>query len=71
MQVLRFHGVEISPDPENAGASLLVRKTIVKSIPIADWNGRRTVQFLKRTFDIPVHHFYNPEMMTDPSGRPN
>lgn len=67
LKVLRFHGVETSPDPENPGAMLLVRGTIVKSEPIADWNGRRCVQFLKRTFSIPVHHFYNPEMMVDAS----
>lgn len=68
--VLRFHNVDISPDPENEGAMLLVRGDIVDSIMIPEWVGRRLVQYLKRTFDIPVHHFYRPEMMEPPKKRP-
>ncbi len=61
--VLRFHKVEISPDPNNKGAMLLVRGDIVESKMIPEAVGRRLVQYLKRRFDIPVHHFYRPEMM--------
>jgi hypothetical protein len=67
--VLRFHKVEISPDPKNLGAMLLVRGDIVESKMIPEAVGRRLVQYLKRRFDIPVHHFYRPEMMASaPNG---
>ena len=71
LKVLRFHKVEISPDSENKGAMLLVRGSIVKSEPIAEWSSRRFIHYLQRVFDIPIHHFYHPEMMGDASGHIN
>jgi hypothetical protein len=62
--VLRFHKVDITdPDPVESDSTLLIRGEIVWSKPIPRSCGRRLIQDLKRTFDIPVHHFYRPEMM--------
>jgi len=71
IKVLRFHRVEISPDSENEGSMLLVRSDIIKSVPIPPWCSRRFVHYLQRTFNIPIHHFYHPEMMGDASGHVN
>jgi len=65
-QVLRFHKVEITdPDPVEPDSTLLIRNDIVWSKPIPDWCGRRLLQDFKRTFTIPIHHFYHPEMMSN------
>jgi hypothetical protein len=72
LHVLRFYKVEITdPDPVEATCTLLIRESIVWSKPIPIKCGRRLIQDLKRTFDIPVHHFYRPEMMTGQSERVN
>lgn len=63
LQVLRFHKVEISADQENPDAFLLVKGEIVDSKAIPEWVGRRLLQHLKRKFDIPIHHFYHPDIM--------
>lgn len=65
LDVLRFYKVEITdPDPVEPEATLLIRSDIVWSKTIPLLCGRRLIQDLKRTFHIPVHHFYHPEMMT-------
>jgi hypothetical protein len=71
LAVLRFHQVEVVVDSEQEGNFLLVRGDIVKSVAIEEWSERRFVQYLKRTFDIPIHHFYHPEMMGGDQGKPN
>jgi hypothetical protein len=64
LHVLQFHHVEITdPDPVEPTSTLLIRGQIVWSKTLPEWCGRRLVQDLKRTFDIPIHHFYHPEMM--------
>lgn len=64
-QVLRFYKVEITdPDPVESTSTLLIRGDVVWSKPIPEWCGRRLIQDLKRTWNIPIHHFYHPEMMT-------
>jgi len=70
IRVLRFHGIDVSQDYKEAGNYLLVRGATVQSIPIEDWSKRRFVHFLQRTFTIPIHHFYRPEMMGGDSGKP-
>ena len=66
-QVLSFYKVEITdPDPVERESTLLIKGETVWSKPIPKWCGRRLIQDLKRTFDIPVHHFYHPEMMGKP-----
>lgn len=67
LQVLRFYKVEITdPDPVEPESTLLIKADIVWSKPLPELCGRRLIQDLKRTFSIPIHHFYHPEMMTDP-----
>ena len=29
---------------------------------LPEWLSRKTLHYLARKFDIPIHHFYNPEM---------
>jgi hypothetical protein len=62
--VLQYYKVEITdPDPIEPDATLLIRGELVWSKPIPQWCGRRLIQDLKRTFNIPIHHFYRPEMI--------
>jgi hypothetical protein len=68
LAVLRYHKVDVSPDPLEEGNVLMVRSQIVRSIPLDPWVKRKTTDFLKRTFNIPIHHFFRPEMMTEISG---
>ena len=63
--VLRFHKVDVSPDPNVPNLFNLARGDEPPEAKIIDpWVGRRMIQYLKRRFAIPVHHFYRPEMMT-------
>jgi len=61
--VLRHHKVDLSPDPLQAGNTLMVKGTVAISLPFDDWVKRKTTDLLKRKFSIPIHHFFRPEMM--------
>jgi hypothetical protein len=61
--VLRRNGVGVSDDADNPGSVILIKGTTVESKPLPNPVGRRLVQYLKRTYDIPIHFFYHPEMM--------
>ncbi len=41
----------------------MVRGTVAISLPFDDWVKRKTTDLLKRKFNIPIHHFFRPEMM--------
>lgn len=72
LAVLRFHKVEVFPDPLEKGYVLMIRDNRVLSLPIDPWVSRKVTDSLKRTFSIPIHHFFRPEMMGDSSsGRAN
>jgi hypothetical protein len=61
--VLRHHKVDMSPDPLQSGNMLMVKGSVAISLPFDAWVKRKTTDLLKRKFNIPVHHFFKPEMM--------
>ena len=63
INVLRHHKVDVSPDPLVPSNTLMVRGNVAISLPLDDWVKRKTTDLLKRRFNIPVHHFFRPEMM--------
>ena len=69
VRVLLAHGVEVSPDTESGVSDmmLLVKNDIVVSRVLPPFIGRRTTDYLKRTFSIPIHHFFHPEMAPVPA----
>lgn len=63
LTVLRHYKVEVSQDTEDQDCFLLIRGDIVSSKCLPAMVGRRMLQYFKRTFDVPIHHFYHPEML--------
>ena len=72
VHVLERHrvGVEISCINGSAEATL-ARNGVVVVYVLPDMVGRRMLHTLKRKFDIPIHHFYRPEMIGDISEHVN
>lgn len=66
--VLRAHGVELSRDKEDERITVLAKGAYVESYTFQNRVGRRILHRLKRKFDIPIHHFYHPEMAPVPPG---
>ena len=67
IHILRRHGVGVSDDPDNPGSVILIKGNIIESKPLPNRVGRRLLQYFKRTYKIPIHLFYHPEMMEGPS----
>jgi hypothetical protein len=61
--VLKLSKVDVSSDPEHSGNFLLIKGTVVRSIPLEDWVLRRQLQQIGRIFGIYTYHFYHPEML--------
>jgi len=63
LEVLECHGISATPDPDNPGQTIFSRgdKFDVREFP-ADWCGRDVLQYFKRTFGVPMPHFYHPEI---------
>ena len=62
LHVLTAHNVTISH--QNYGhfeKHRLVKGDVVVTINIDDFFSRRVLQYLKRTFNVPIDHFYHPE----------
>lgn len=64
IKVLRAHAVEASllPGQKHQDEMLLVKAEIIDVRTLPPRCGRRLLQYLSRTFNIPIHHFYNPLM---------
>jgi hypothetical protein len=68
LTVLPHYKVEVSQDPGTPDCFLLIKGELVASYSLPAMVGRRLLQYFKRTFDIPIHHFYHPEMLDDGHG---
>ena len=62
LQILSVHSVTISRVNYGGFENYrLAQDGIVATISIDGFFSRRVLQYLKRTFDIPIDHFYHPE----------
>lgn len=62
--VLRHYHVGVADDPENPGCMILIKDEVVESKPIPKLVGKRLLQYFKRRYGVPIHHFYHPDMMS-------
>ena len=61
LSVLKAYGVEVRVESYNgAEMYILTKGSIVQAHQFDSHVGRRVLHGLKRKFDIPIHHFYNP-----------
>lgn len=65
LEVLVAHGVGVSRKGQNGNAQsfTFAKDGTVLSVVLYEDVGRRVLQSLKRRLDIPIHHFYHPEMV--------
>ena len=59
IDVLERHGVEVSCEND---MFILIKGDKIDARRIPAEVPRRVLQYFKRLFDVPVHHFYNPLM---------
>ena len=72
VHVLERHGVGVEISHLNGRAEAIpARNGVVVAYVLPGRVGRRMLHTLKRKFDIPIHHFYHPEMIGDISARIN
>jgi hypothetical protein len=63
IDVLLRNGVAVSVDPTGGPEMMvLIKGDKVDARRIPEEVPRRVLQYLKRHFNIPIHHFYNPLM---------
>ena len=60
MDVLRRHRVEVSRVSVESSDFVLVKGSVTEVQRIPDSVRRRTLHYLARKFDIPIHHFFDP-----------
>ena len=60
LEVLRLHGVDVA---EIGTTIYLSRDETHKALDLEARIYRRMIQTLSRWFDVPIHHFYHPEMI--------
>ena len=69
LYVLRAHGVgAIAQEDSLPDMLVLVKGDILEARRIPEYLGRQLLHYLARKFDIPIHHFYHPELSPFPPG---
>lgn len=68
--VLHAHGVGMSRQEvsRDAQSFTLAKDGVILEVVLYKGVGRRTLHLLQRRLDIPIHHFYHPEMAPLPPG---
>jgi len=62
LEVLRSHGVEIS-EPDQDGMVVLAKGDKLESRRVPPYASKKLLQYFSRQYEIPIHHFYNPDMV--------
>jgi hypothetical protein len=63
IDVMQRHGVEVTCDDDGDGLMLhFIKGQTELSMRLVSEVDRRILQKLKRTFNVPIHHFYHPLM---------
>ena len=62
--VLESHSVDLrlKHSIDNAQITVMIKDGTVLAEVLPERVSRRTLHYLSRKFNIPIHHFYNPEM---------
>jgi hypothetical protein len=60
LEVLRANGVGVSME---GGKATLAKDDRLETIVLPQEVGMRLLQYLKRHYGVPIHQFYNPEMI--------
>jgi hypothetical protein len=68
LTVLRAHGVESYPSEACDGQTVFTKNGVYEAYSFPEQVSRRMLERMKRKFDIPIHHFFNPQMA--PGGIP-
>ena len=61
LSILRYHKVEVfcdDPDPEML---TFIKGDKMESRRVPPILGRKQLQYFKRAYSIPMHHFYHPD----------
>jgi hypothetical protein len=58
---VRAHGVDVSVTG-NPEMTVLTKGNVLKAYQFPDRINRPMVHALHRLFEIPIHHFYNPDL---------
>jgi hypothetical protein len=70
LSVLRAHKVDVSDVEGDASVTKIARNSAseeelqLKAYSLPGTVGRRMLHYLSRTYGVPVHHFYHPEMVS-------
>jgi hypothetical protein len=59
--VLTCHHVSIGTDPDCPGQTIFIKGDKIDSRVLEQWVERDVLQFFKRTFGVPIEHFFHPE----------
>ena len=63
IEVLRAHGVDVSVQGSTDGTMILAKGEVLETRVIPDEVGKKLLHYFERTFNVPLHHFYNPHMV--------
>jgi hypothetical protein len=66
LEVLRYHDVDVSLQQDsNDGTMIFAKGSILETRVMPEEVGKKMLHYLGRTFGVPIHHFYNPDMAMD------
>ena len=69
--VLRAHGVGVIAQQDSLPDMLVLAKgDVLEARRLPEYLGRQLIHYLARKFDIPIHHFYHPELFLAPPETP-
>jgi len=70
IDVLRAHHVEVSPQSDSPdGMMILAKGDKLESRIIPKRASKKLLQYFARTYNVPIHLFYNPQMIPKPIRR--
>jgi hypothetical protein len=67
--VLRSNGVTVTPTAED-GSYILQKGDVIESQTFPLYVGRKGLQYLQRHFNVPIHLFFNVEVILKPAIQP-
>lgn len=72
IDVLRLSGVEVQEEEDGPpGMMILAKGDYIETRDIPADCGTKLLHYLARKFDVPIHHFFNPHMITAPKKEPS
>lgn len=69
IEILRHSGVDVYETPN--GEVVVTNGDTTYAYVWPAFLGRRTLHELQRRFRVPIHHFFNPDLVLPPKGDPN